>query len=331
MSQPTVREVARLAGVSAMTVSRALSGRGCVAADTARRVQAAVRRLRYRPNLTARLLRSRESRLVGVTIPSLTSSVHRGIVAGVEEVLGPAGYQLLLGHLGSGSRRAASFLHAVERQPCDGYVIVPSRVDAERARAPRLDRPVVVALADIPGLDTDRVLADGAAAATRATCFLAERFGGPIAFVNTRSRLSHDQALLRGYRRALRALGERERVLLLRPDEDCGRKAVSALLAGADPPRGLLLASSLVVFDGLAALGEHGRKLGEDIGVVAVASEERPWTALLPIPLPLLEIPARDIGRRAATRLLERLRGGDRTSRTTLTVPVEFLAGDHPR
>lgn len=61
-------------------------------------------------------------------------------------------------------KHAASFLHSVERQPCDGYVIVPSRADAERAPAPRLDRPAVLALAAIPGLDIDQVLA--------------ERFGG---------------------------------------------------------------------------------------------------------------------------------------------------------
>jgi LacI family transcriptional regulator len=328
---PTVREVARLAGVSAMTVSRVLTERGYVAADTARRVRDAARRLRYRPNPTARMLRGRESRLVGVTIPSLSSSVHRGIVAGVEEVLGPAGYQLLLGHLGSGSRGAASFLQSVQRQPCDGYIIVPSRADAERAPPPRLDRPAVVALAAIPGLDADQVLADGAEAAGQATQFLAERFGGPIAFVNTRSRLSHDRSLLRGYRGALRALAEPERVLVVRPEEGRGREAVGALLAGPDPPRALLLASSLVVFDGLAALAGHGRKLGEDTGAVAVASEERPWTALLPTALPLLAIPARAIGSRAAALLLERLRGGDRRPRVALSVPVEFLAGDLPR
>lgn len=60
-----------------------------------------------------------------MTIPSLTRSVHRGMMAGVEEVLAPAGYELLLGHLGSGSRAAASFLHSVEHQSCDGYVTVP--------------------------------------------------------------------------------------------------------------------------------------------------------------------------------------------------------------
>lgn len=149
--------------------------------------------------------------------------------------------------------------------------------------------------------------------------------------MNTRSRLSHDRSLLRGCRRALRAHDERERVLLVHAEEDRGREAVRALLAEAEPPRALLLASSLVVFDGLAALAEHGRKLGEDTGVVAVASEERPWTALLPAPLPLLAIPAPEIGRRAAALLLDRLRGHDRAPRATLTVPVEFLPGDLPR
>jgi DNA-binding LacI/PurR family transcriptional regulator len=96
-----------------------------VAAGTARRVRAAVERLGYRPSAPAPLLRRRESGLVGVTIPSLTRSVHRGMMAGVEEVLAPAGDELLVGHLGSGSRAAASFLHSVEHQSCHGSVTVP--------------------------------------------------------------------------------------------------------------------------------------------------------------------------------------------------------------
>jgi DNA-binding LacI/PurR family transcriptional regulator len=62
----------------------------------------------------------------------------------------------------------------------------------------------------------------------------------------------------------------------------------------------------MLVFEGLGAIVQSGRRIGEDVGVIAVASEERPWTALLPTPIPLLEIPAREIGRRAGSMLLRR-------------------------
>ena len=148
---PTIREVARVAGVSPMTVSRVLTGRGYVAEETAARVRAAFAQLEYRPNPVARLLRGRRSHLIGVTIPSLTSSIHRGVVAGLEDVLGSAEYQLILGHLQAGRHPSSSFVELTRRQHCDGYVIVPSRADALNTAASRLDRPAVVALSSVPG------------------------------------------------------------------------------------------------------------------------------------------------------------------------------------
>jgi LacI family transcriptional regulator len=304
---PTIREVARVAGVSPMTVSRVLTGRGYVAEDTATRVRAAFERLEYRPNPVARLLRGRRSHLIGVTIPSLTSSIHRGIVGGLEEVLGATDYQLILGHLQSGLQPSSSFVELARRQHCDGYVIVPSRADAANTSPSRLDRPAVVALSAIPGLATDAVLTDGRDAARAATTYLLERFGAPVAFVGLDSRLSHDLSVLVGYREALAQAGSEEWVLSVRSGEEGGRDGVHAMLASPRPPCAFLFASTLLIFEGLGELVQSGRRIGEDVGAVAVAGEERPWTALLPAPIPLLVIPAREIGRRAGGVLLRRL------------------------
>jgi DNA-binding LacI/PurR family transcriptional regulator len=321
---PTIREVARAAGVSPMTVSRVLTGRGYVAEQTASRVRDAFERLEYRPNPVARMLRGRHSHLIGVTIPSLTSSVHRGIVAGLEEVLGQTDYQVILGHLQSGRQPSANFVELAHRQHCDGYVIVPSRADASAA-ATHLDRPAVMALSSVPGLLTDAVLTDGRAAACAATIYLLERFGAPVAFVGLDSELSHDRSILDGYRDALALAGREPWVLTVRSGQEGTREGVRAMLASPAPPRAFLFASTLLIFEGLGELVQDGLRIGEDVGVVAVASEERPWTALLPVPLPLLVIPAREIGRRAASLLLRRL--GQPASEPELDVlPMEFLA-----
>lgn len=313
-----------MAGVSPMTVSRVLTGRGYVAEDTAIRVRAAFERLEYRPNPVARLLRGRRSHLIGVTIPSLTSSIHRGVVAGLEDVLGATDYQVILGHLQSGLRPSSSFVELARRQHCDGYVIVPSRADAANSATSRLDRPAVVALSSIPGLVTDAQLTDGRDAARAATNYLLERFGGPVAFVGLDSRLSHDLSILEGYHEALEAAGSESWVLGVRSGEDGGREALQAMLARPRPPRAFLFASSLLIFEGLGELVQSGRRVGEDVGVVAVASEERPWTALLPVPIPLLVIPAREIGRRAGSLLLRRF-GEPSAEPVTEVVPMELL------
>lgn len=309
-----------------MTVSRVLNGRGYVAQGTAARVREVLERLQYRPNPAARLLRGRRSHLVGVTIPSLISPIHRGVVNGLEEVLGAAEYQLLLGHLQFGSRQSATFVESIRRQNCDGYVIVPSRADARLVSMPRLDRPLVVAFTAVPGLVSDAVLADGEPAAREATRYLLERFGAPVAYINVNTGLSHDLSTLRGYCQAVRAWGAPERVLLFRsPREDCG-PAVRGLFATTDPPKAILLASTLVAFEVLGQLVQLGFRIGHDLGLVATVAEERAWTALFRTPLPLLVVPAREIGRRAGELLLRRLNEGPAAEPATLTLPTRFLA-----
>lgn len=288
-----------------MTVSRVLTGRGYVADETARRVRAVLERLDYQPNPVARLLRGRRSQLIGVTMPSLTSTVHRGIVAGLEEVLGGAGYEIVLGHLAYGRQPSSTFVEIAQRQHCDGFVLVPSRADAGKV-APSLNRPTVVAHSALPGLECDAVLTDGQAAARSATELLLERFGAPVAFVGFASGLSHEDRLLRGYLDAIRAAGVEARVVDSPPNEIAGAARVAALLDRADEPRGFLFASTMHVFEGLGALVQAGRRIGHDVGVVATVTEEQQWTALLPEPIPLMVIPAREIGRRAGRLLLRR-------------------------
>jgi len=303
---PTMREVAVAAGVSPMTVSRVLTGRGYVADETAARVRVAFEQMGYRPNPVARLLRAQRSHMIGVTIPSLASSVHRDIVSGVEAVFETTGYQLMLGHLQSGLHPSSDFVKVAHRQHCDGYVIVPSRADAANTVAGPLDRPAVVALSSIPGHDGDAVLTDGRDAAREATLYLLGRFGAPVAYVGLDSRLSHDLSILNGYRDALAGSGYEPWELAVKPGEQGAHQGVRAMLASPQAPRAFFFASSILHLEGLGALVQSQLRIGEDIGVVAAASEERPWTALLPGPLPLLVIPAREIGRRAAARLLHR-------------------------
>ena len=98
------------------------------------------------------------------------------------------------------------------------------------------------------------------------------------------------------------------------------------MLSGPRPPRAILFASTQVHLEGLGALVQSGLRIGQDVGVVTVASEERPWTALLPSSI---VIPAREIGRRAATRLLQRISAPSDEVQTEL-VQVELLLPRQP-
>src|SRR3954465_2861905 len=92
----TLADVAREAGTSASTASRALSGRGYVAPDVRKRLLAVADRLGYVPNLSARTLKQRTSRVVGVIVSDLSNQFYAALAAGIEQALREADYQMLI-------------------------------------------------------------------------------------------------------------------------------------------------------------------------------------------------------------------------------------------
>ena len=88
----TSRDVARLAGVSQMTVSRVLQDNGKVAPQTRERVLAAMREAGYRPHAAARTMRTRRTATVGVVVADITNPVYFGMIRGAERTAAHAGY-----------------------------------------------------------------------------------------------------------------------------------------------------------------------------------------------------------------------------------------------
>lgn len=119
----TLREVARLAGVSAMTVSRVLNTPSRVNAQTRERVDEAIRRLGYVPNLAANSLRSSRSYLVTALVPTMTGSLFSGMVRSLTEALEERGFQLMVGQSGYGRSREDELLRAIIGRRPDGIVL----------------------------------------------------------------------------------------------------------------------------------------------------------------------------------------------------------------
>lgn len=119
----TLEDVARHAEVSTMTVSRALRDASLVSPSARERIEAAVRELGYIPNRAARTLASARSKLIAVLVPSLSNAVFVETLAGVQDCVGPAGYQLLIGNTGYSPARQAELLSAYLAHAPDGFLV----------------------------------------------------------------------------------------------------------------------------------------------------------------------------------------------------------------
>ena len=101
----TIQDVARKAGVSTATVSRVLNNRNVVSENTAVKVEQAIHELNYEPSVLGRNLRTSESRLLLVLIPSIANSFYTEIIRGIEDTAIKQGYNILLCETGVEPRK----------------------------------------------------------------------------------------------------------------------------------------------------------------------------------------------------------------------------------
>lgn len=157
----SIRDVARIAGVSISTVSRVVSGSANVEATTRARVEAAITEIGYRPNLNARSLRSRSGQLVGLVLPKIVHDTFSTIIHYAEKEACKMGYGLIIGNTADDPDREYAFIQELFSRHVDAIIF--SRVsDASRLPESIKKRHVPIVVIDrgidhetIPSIETD--------------------------------------------------------------------------------------------------------------------------------------------------------------------------------
>lgn len=318
--RPKISDVARIAGVSTATVSRALSNPGLVSEDTRAAVQAAVEATGYRLNLAARNLRHRRTGGIVALVPNLANPFFAQILSGIASVLGPAGYNLLIADTSTAA--ADTLLDYAEPSRADGLIVLDGCLPAVALQG----RPVVEACEWVPGLPAPRVKIDNRAAAGLAVGHLADlghrRIGhvtGPRGNVLTEARLggTADTLAARGLPFPVEA------VYLGDFSLESGRAAAALWL---DQPRetrptALFFASDAMACGFIGEVQRHGIVVPRDASVVGFDDIE--LIAHIAPPLTTIRQPRTLIGKVAAERMLARLRG--ETAEDDTIIPVELV------
>src|SRR5262249_53333253 len=138
---PTIYEVARRAGVSTATVSRALSQPGVVSRETRRRVLEAIDRLGYAPNAAAQNLRTLRTGKLLVTVPDISNPFFALILRGIEDAAQREGYAVLLGDTQHDEAREDGYAAMLKRKEADGLIFLGHRLPREAASLVRAVAP----------------------------------------------------------------------------------------------------------------------------------------------------------------------------------------------
>jgi LacI family transcriptional regulator len=302
----TLADVAREAGTSASTASRALSGRGYVAPDVRKRLLATAERLGYVPNLSARTLKQRTSRVVGVIVSDLSNQFYAALAAGIEQSLREADYQMLI--LGDNSNAAEELAGARTflsmRAP--GVIMTP----ASSATADLLAKrgvPVVEVDRRLAPSTCDAVVIDNERGARDAVIHLLELGHEQIALLVAQTNWTTDAGRLEGYRAALAEAGLRaDRKLILKigtHDADAGSR-IDELLR-TEKPTAIFAANNVLAEQAWRVLRRRNFDIPADVSLVAF--DDVPWMEMVQPPITAVRQPAYEMGRRAALLLLRRL------------------------
>ena len=308
-----MREVAAHAGVSTMTVSRALNDPARVSDDVRRRVADAVRAVGYVPNRLAGNLSSRRSNVVGLVVPSIDNSLFSPTVQGVSEVLRRNGHQLMIADCGYDAAAEEALITAFLAQRVAGLVLHNTTHTPEARRMLQRAAIPVVETGTLSPDPVDMVVSYSNRDAARAMTLHLYRLGyRRIGFVSLPSQ-DNDRSRDRrtGYHDALREAGlaaDAALMLEMPPGLASGAEAVVRLMQGAAPPPDAIFFAGDVLAVG--ALFECQRRGWTVPGRVAIAAFDNFDILQHLVPrVTTLRLPRAEIGRRSAEILLDRIRG----------------------
>ncbi|MEO3749520.1 LacI family DNA-binding transcriptional regulator [Streptomyces sp. B6B3] len=287
---PTLRDVAGRAGVSAMTVTRALRDDPRVSPETRERVLAAVAELGYRPNAVARSLRlGRASGLVGLVVTNLANPFYSRLALGLDSVVGEHGLKTVIGNTGQDLDAERDLVADLVTRRVDGIIAVPAEADQRHlAAAAAQGVPVVCASRPPSGFEADHVLVDDFGGAKDATERLIAQGHRRIGFLGPPAAVYTSTERLRGYHAALADAGlpaDDRHVRQGAQDTADAAHAAAELLALHDPPTALFCSNNRNTIGAVRAAGpdvalagfddfELADMLGRALTIVAYDSDE---------------------------------------------------------
>jgi LacI family transcriptional regulator len=324
--QVTLADIAREAGTSRSTASRALSGRGYVSAPARARLMSAAERLGYVPNASARTLKQQTSRVVGVIVTDLGNQFYARLAAGIEQTLRDADYQMVLVADNSDGEQELRGIRTFLAMRAAGVIMTP----ANHAAAALLSRhgigivEVDRRLASVP---CDAVVIDNEGGACEATAHLLELGHRRIGLLVADTDWTTDAGRLAGYSLAHEQAGvpidERLIVRIGFHAADAHSKIEDLLDQAA--PTAIFAANNPLAEAAWNVLRRRRLALPRDISLVGF--DDVPWMEMVDPGITVMAQPTVEMGRRAGRLLLGRVADPDREPRVELLEPSLVVRG----
>jgi LacI family transcriptional regulator len=308
----TMKDVARLAGVSIATVSATVNGTAFVSPELRERVTGAIHQLGYAPDGVARSLKKGRTQLIGLIVADITNPFFTALTHVIEAAMQDAGYSVLLCDTDEDFEKERNYLRILQTHRVDGIILAPTGMgDAYQSLKALSERlPLVLVDRALPDLGLDAATVDSYAGAFEATAHLLDLGHRKVATITGPSHLAPARDRLRGFRAALEGRG-----IAVRPDfirsgsfrEEEAMAAAQDLLSGTDRPSAIFAANNHMMIGVMRAITQLGLGCPKDVSVVGI--DDFPWANAFTPRLTVVRQPVAEIGRAAVRMLLARIAG----------------------
>ena len=325
-SMPTVADVARLAGVGAITVSRVVNNTSYVSADKQKRIREAIRKLGYRPNQAARVLKGNRAKMIGLIIPDLADMFFGKCAAAIEECASSHGYMTLMVASNRNSELQKNEIAMMMEQNIAGIIVVPSLPNESLRQLAELEVPIVAFDRPLEGAIADEVVVENLGGAQTAVKHLIEHGHKRIACVGYDKDTYAIGHRVLGYTEAMRAARLKPEIYDEIETLEDTIKLVRRWKKSAERPTAIFSLNNVSTRYLLWALREVDLAIPKNMALIGFDDLE--LGALLSPPLTVIRQPAANVGVQASKLLFERIAAAKRPEGgfgIKLVLPVEFV------
>lgn len=272
-NQVTIKDIARILGISASTVSRALKDHPDINTDTKKAVNELASKLKYQPNAVALSLKNSRSNTIGIIIPEIVHYFFSSVISGIEDIASQKGYTVIICQSNEKFAREVSNAKALLSHRVDGILISISKETNSFDHFVNLQEggiPLVFFDRIAPGINADQVVNDDVDASYNATRHLIEagckriaHFAGPQGLVIGRDRLQ-------GYLNALTEAGlPIDKRLIIEADTfEKARNTVGRMLDTGNVPDGIFAVNDMTAIGAMQTIQKRGYKIPDQISIV---------------------------------------------------------------
>jgi LacI family transcriptional regulator len=331
MKRTSIKDIARVVGVSTATVSLVLSNKGNngrVSEERIKKIRSVAKEMNYQPNRLARSLKSGSTQIISLLLTDIVNPFFGSLAYHIQNELAKAGYAVIITNTDEDNRQMEKMINLMRSQQVDGFIIIPAEFGEESIRQ-LVDHKVPLVLIDryYPDIPTNNVLIDNHDASYQATRYMIEKQCRRIALLIYDNNQPHMLDRKNGYIEALKEAGLfSEKLIKEVTHKDISenvRQVIAELTSGDDRIDGILLASNTIAVNGIKQLLKRHIRIPDDIQMVCFDKSD--VFEVMPTAIPYIQQPIQSMAKMATSLLIEQINTSNTSNVSSYRLPSELI------